>query len=592
MEGPPQQKQEREFPMRWTLGWALLCVFGMAVQAEAQDKDVAALVADLSGADAAKKLAAVDTLGEFGPAAKSALPALVKTLGDASPEIRWHAARAIGSLGPMAKEAVEPLTKNLKDPDPKVRGYSAFALGEIGAASKPAAAELANLLTDPSADIRRAAITALTEIRPGPQVMLPILSKLLQDSDRSVVLPALHSLAEMGEAGVPSLVVALSDPKARYWACLALAEVGPPAKAAIPELSKLLKEADPELRLQAAVALGQIGPDAQGATAVLLPLLDDEQPAVRIGAIFALGKVGAKEAVPALEKNLKSENQFIKMISAWALAKVQPDNAERVTQAIDLILVSLKDKDPHVRRGAAQALYELKAPPEKVGPALMESLSDADPSVVAHVAESFASLGAKAVPRAIDAFKKKETRELAVQVLRRIGPDAAPAVPELVEALKDPDVAFRREVLFTLAAIGPAAKAAVPALVAMLSDTNEELRPAACYALGRIGPDAKDAVPELRKALRGEDRLLKFASVWALLHILPEDAALRPLAVPILTGMLEKAPHDMVRVQAAIALGELKALGKPAVPVLKKLLDDPSPAVRQAAEEAIKQIEP
>lgn len=580
--------------MRSITGWTCAIVLCGVLPAFAQDEaaQVAARIAELSGQDAAKKVAAADALGELGGAAKAAVPALVKALEDGNIEVRVAAARALGSLGPATKDAVGPLTKTLKDSEPKVRGYAAFALGKIGPASAPAAADVAVLLTDPSVDIRRAAVTALSEIRPGPKVMIPILSKVLKDADRSVVLPALHALAELGEAGVPGLTEALADPKARYWACLALGEIGPAAKSAAPDLAKLLKEADPEVRLQASVALGQIGPAAAPQAASLLPLLADEQPGVQIGAIFALGKIGSKEAVPALEKNLKSDNAFLKMISAWALAKISPDDSAKVTQAIDLILVALKDKDPHTRRGAAQALYELKAPPEKVGPALMESLADADPSVVAHVIDSFVALGPKAAPRAADALKRKEVRGLAVQVLRRLGPDAASAVPALIDALKEEDTAFRREVLFALAAIGPAAKDAVPVLIKAVSDPNEELRPAACYALGKIGPAASLAVPELRKNLRGEDRLLKFASVWAMLHIFPEDATVRPLAVPVLSGMLEKAPNDMIRVEAVTALGNLKGLAKGALPALKNLADDPNPEVRQAAAEAIKKIEP
>jgi HEAT repeat protein len=63
-------------------------------------------------------------------------------------------------------------------------------------------------------------------------------------------------------------------------------------------------------------------------------------------------------------------------------------------------------------------------------------------------------------------------REKAVNVLGRMGPAAAPAVPSLVKLLQDPDISIRKAAARTLGQIGPAAKDAVPALMQTLLEPS------------------------------------------------------------------------------------------------------------------------
>jgi HEAT repeat protein len=79
------------------------------------------------------------------------------------------------------------------------------------------------------------------------------------------------------------------------------------------------------------------------------------------------------------------------------------------------------------------------------------------------------------------------------------GPEASPAVPELVEALKRPDALARQNAALALGAIGPAAASAVPALTDLLGDSEWAVRRQAALALGEIGPAAKAALPALAK---------------------------------------------------------------------------------------------
>jgi HEAT repeat protein len=84
-----------------------------------------------------------------------------------------------------------------------------------------------------------------------------------------------------------------------------------------------------------------------------------------------------------------------------------------------------------------------------------------------------------------------QTRNEAAYELARMGADAAPAVPALIEALDDPIPAVRYPVTIALLEIGPAAKAAIPRLQQMMDEEiNDEIAASARRALKRIDPKA------------------------------------------------------------------------------------------------------
>jgi adenylate cyclase len=78
------------------------------------------------------------------------------------------------------------------------------------------------------------------------------------------------------------------------------------------------------------------------------------------------------------------------------------------------------------------------------------------------------------------------TRAHVTQILGWFGPTAAPAVPDLIEALGDEDRSVRENVIITLGKIGPAAKKAIPALKAI---EDEEF----------LGFYATEALKEIRR---------------------------------------------------------------------------------------------
>ena len=84
-----------------------------------------------------------------------------------------------------------------------------------------------------------------------------------------------------------------------------------------------------------------------------------------------------------------------------------------------------------------------------------------------------------------------QTRNAAAYEIAGMGPEAAAAVPALIEALDDPVAAVRYPVTGALLEIGPAAKAAVPRLQQMMDEEiNDEIAASARRALKHIDPAA------------------------------------------------------------------------------------------------------
>ena len=105
-------------------------------------------------------------------------------------------------------------------------------------------------------------------------------------------------------------------------------------------------------------------------------------------------------------------------------------------------------------------------------------------------------------------------KRLAAEALRQIGPAAAPAVPALIETLKDTDPTAKWLAADALGAIGPAAAPAIPALVEVLKDkgANSLARAGAASALGAIGPAAIPALMEVFKDKSADPEVRTYAA--------------------------------------------------------------------------------
>jgi len=161
-------------------------------------------------------------------------------------------------------------------------------------------------------DVRRAAANrVLLADRATQEKALPLLIEILEgDKDGQVRLAVLDSLASLGpaaEPAIPALVKTLkTDFGGRgseathqdYRSALALSAIGEPA---VEGLRGLLGEKKESVRAEVIMSLGRIGPPAKAAVPDLIPLLTDQSERIRREASVALAGIGEAAIGPLVE---------------------------------------------------------------------------------------------------------------------------------------------------------------------------------------------------------------------------------------------------------------------------------------------------
>ncbi|MDP6688211.1 MAG: HEAT repeat domain-containing protein, partial [Alphaproteobacteria bacterium] len=200
-------------------------------------------------------------------------------------------------------------------------------------------AQAANL-TNPRSATRIAAIQAMTQLEDDEEVVVAVtlIVERLRDEDPAVRVAAVRELGRLGElaaAAIPDIGLALADGdfavsevegggigfrSVAMAAAAALADLGPAASAALPNLLATLKAKDPRLRAAAAKAIGYMGPAASAAVPGLVSALSDPSPETRFEAAFALGQAGSLPpmAVAALRRSLSDTGRHVEALPSGA----------------------------------------------------------------------------------------------------------------------------------------------------------------------------------------------------------------------------------------------------------------------------------
>ncbi|MHC0068403.1 protein kinase domain-containing protein [Nostoc sp. UIC 10890] len=168
------------------------------------------------------------------------------------------------------------------------------------------------------------AIDDLIELESGASVIVPYLIDMLKSDDQELNSLAESQLNKIGQDSVISVAELLQEDKVevRRRSARVLESIGLQAKAAIPNLIRALEDSDPEgdVRWYAVIAIGEMGILAKDAVPALIERLKDTYSGIRAYAAFALGSMGqvAESAIPALHERItdKSHNVFIASLEA------------------------------------------------------------------------------------------------------------------------------------------------------------------------------------------------------------------------------------------------------------------------------------
>jgi len=199
--------------------------------------ELAALLKNLKSTEAVMKRKAAKSIGELGPAARSAAPALTSVLQrDRDSLVRQNAAEALGRINSEPKTTIPALAKAMKDEDREVMTAAALALARYGRAAVPV---LRKSLGDNDTLVRKNAAEALAKIGPEAKDAVDDLVKALKNEK-------------------PAMRRRDNSSKASYVE--ALGAIGPGAKPAVKYLEASIAErnVDREYRRVVNEALGKI----------------------------------------------------------------------------------------------------------------------------------------------------------------------------------------------------------------------------------------------------------------------------------------------------------------------------------------------
>ena len=130
-------------------------------------------------------------------------------------------------------------------------------------------------------------------------------------------------------------------------------------------------------------------------------------------------------------------------------------------------------------------------------------------------------------------------------------------IPGLIECVGDQEAEVRVLALSLLDVAGDAAREAVPVLILAVADDDQLVRVAAAHCIGKFGPLAAAAVPSLLPWLQDEHSYVQLLSAVTILRL---DPASGQDAIPVVKAVLaesDPAMKELVREFMAELIGDV-----------------------------------
>ncbi|MBX9680421.1 MAG: hypothetical protein K2X38_16810 [Gemmataceae bacterium] len=286
-------------------------------------------------------------------------------------------------------------------------------------------------------------------------------------------------------------------PAVRQGLLAILANIGPKAEGALPEMLEMLRDRSSDgTREAAAVAISRLGEAAKPALDDLLDALGGARSTLGCKVLRAIAAAGVsdKKVKTTLVTlwNSTELTEFGRSQVAYALCKLGIE-AEYLYGVLANTLVN--HKEAAQRKAAVEAISFCNPNSPDVCAALMIAIAkDKNDDVKAQAEEALETMGVTLAKAIKIAAKQLGTSNFAEAALRGAG---EAAVADLTEAAKSTDPATVEKAVRTLGALGEPAKSAAPVVTKLLSHKQFEVRLSAAKTLWNIAKDAEHVVPVL-----------------------------------------------------------------------------------------------
>lgn len=437
------------------------------------------------------------------------------------PEIRAEAALALSELDEV--EAIDPMIALLSDDeDETVRSATAKALGQICIADT--VQPLIDALEDESEEVQESAISAL--VMCGDVAVGSLLETLESDNDhlrQSVV----KVLAQMGTAVSSDLAKLLSNPddNVRSGAYDALLMIGSPA---VSDVIEAVKESTRVVYKNAIFTASAVmfGPDgtAEGALAV-----------------------GGR-----CTKNGNWEGKIV---------------------LCDIGKNSYAEKIQIVQESGGVGVIFYNSSGGNIYPSLTNMSNDVNIVSVGVSQENSQLLLNNAVGSPIQIISERASE--AIALLEAFGESA---IPELIDAVKDPTIDKMSASFLFQKILGSMGSSTIPLVAEMLDDSDAAIRFNAVNILGQIVDERATAL--IIESLDDPDKSVRYKAIKALGNL---------RAIEAVEPLVASLSDEEMDIQLA-ALDALTDIGSPAVDLLMEMYHDPTETDKGSVASALKGI--